>query len=325
MKRFALPLSALLIVALAACGGGGSSSGGPLPTTAPSSMPTSYAAYLEFHGALTGNVQADLRHAYDRRLDSGAATPLPILLTSPIENGCVGPNCVAVGNNYVEAVVSPEPTATPITTFSNTAADVTIAATSLPSSAPTGAVAAAQVQNSGVNNVQSTGTASAVIGAPVNQTATNTVYQYRAIGIECNTGGDTNYSPGWAWNGSAWVTTSTPATSDVYVTGSSCDGAFAVAGDPGTLHFPGGGSLISTDTYFSTIAASSWTNTQTSATNTALTTANADGSYNAILLAKTSASTSVVFKMFPSAFGSNGSLIIYVGPVEVTGAGVDGF
>lgn len=309
----------LVIATLAACGGGGSSSSGGGVIAPPTTTPTSYVAFLEFHGQMTGNVQDAVRRAYSHRLDSGTATPLPILITAPIENGCVAGYCVNTGNNYVQAIVSPKPTGTPATTFANTAPDVTIAPTTVPSAAPTGVVAEAQVENSGADNVQTSGTASATIGSPVDQTASLSVYQYRAIGLECNTNGDANYSPGWAWNGTAWVTASSPATSDVYLTGASCDGNFAVAGDPGTLHFPGGGSLISTDTYFSTIAASSWTNTQTSATLAQIGSANPDGSFTAILLAKTA--TGAIFKMFPNEIAQG----IYAGGVEVAGAGVDGF
>ncbi|MHB8416412.1 MAG: hypothetical protein ACYDB1_13760, partial [Acidiferrobacteraceae bacterium] len=103
-----------------------------------------------------------------------------------------------------------------------------------------------------------------------------------------------------------------------------CDGAFAVPGDNGTLNFPGGGTLISTDSPFSALAASQWANTETSVGMAALMLQNADGSINAELIAKTR-DGSHIFKVFPNSVGGSAGDLDYEGAVEVAGAGVDGF
>lgn len=310
---------------LAACGGGGSSPLTP-PSPSPTNPPVPYTSKLVFTGQLAGRtIQSDLRRAMDA---SGTATPVPIMVVSPISNGCLGFDCVATGNGTVQAVVSPEPSSAPTTTFSDTAPHVVMSPAALSSPGP-GVIAQADVSNDGTNNVQSSGTASATIGSPVNQTPTTQVYEYRALAAECVPGTYSNgYGPGYAWNGASWVVVSDPSQADIYVTGNGCSGNYNVAGDPGTLNFPGGGTFVSTDAAFSSLAASQWANTETSVLGSTLSTQNADGSTNSVLIAKTRGLNGVpvaTFKMFPNMLGSDNGGFNYIGAVEVSGVGVDGF
>lgn len=334
MKRTFGVLGILACALLAACGGG-SSGGGYTPQPKQSNPPaTTYSAHLRFVGALAGQtaIQSDLRRAQSVALDAGTATPIPIMIAAPIETvsglGCVANECGVGG--VVQVVVNPAPSASPAaTTFANTAAHVKIVATptpqpgATPAPLPSGVIAEANVQNDGTDNVQSSGIASASIGAPVNQQPTTQVYQYMAVGLEC-TPRDSTYSPGWAWNGSGWVTVFNPSQADLYVTGSGCSGNFAVAGDTGTLHFPGGGTTISSDTPFSSVNASQWTNAQTGIAGSTLTAANPDGSVNAIIVAKTRDGQHI-FKVFPNYMAAYGNGLDYAGAAEVSAAGVDGF
>lgn len=324
-------ISMVLASLLTACGGGGSSSsGGPIPNPGPSNNPpVSYTAQIRFVGVLAGHqIQAALRQVQAVSPQT-AGTPIPIMIVSPIDQGCLPGDCTVQPfspQGVVQAVVSPQPASTPAVSFTQTAAGVSIVPTaspapsSTPNPLPTGVVGEAGVANNDTLNTQSAGTATATIGNPVNQQPSTQVYQYLAMAAVCNPP-DSNSSPGWAWNGSAWVTVSDPAQADIYVTGATCNGLYASSGDSGTLHFPGGGMLFSTDNPFSGFTVAQLTSTsQTSASGSALTTANGDGSYNSILIAKTHDGKSV-FKVFPTkSDGQN-----YIGAVEVSGAGVDGF
>ncbi|MHB1770094.1 MAG: hypothetical protein ACYCPH_03430 [Minisyncoccota bacterium] len=342
MKQlFTIAGLALAILALAACGGGGSSSGGGGGYVPPNPPPpaTTYSASLRFVGPLDGvQIQSDLRQAQSVSPMS-AATPLPIMIMSPIENGYIG-GSIYVGTNQqgvVQAIVSPSPASTPTVTFSQTDASATIAPTPTPQPGitppplPAGVVAENGVASNGVDNVQASGVASAVIGSPVNQSPTTAIFQYMALGVDCiaptgpigvlpSGAGE----PGWYYTGTGWAQTTDPTKADIYVTGSKCDGSFAVPGDNGTLNFPGGGTFISTDTPFSALTASQWANTETSVGISALMLQNADGSFTAELIAKTRDGLHT-FKVFPNSFGGSAGDFDYEGAVEVSGAGVDGF
>ncbi|MHB8406250.1 MAG: hypothetical protein ACYDCJ_12585, partial [Gammaproteobacteria bacterium] len=335
MKRLTLAGLALAILALAACGSGGGSSGGGGYVPPPPPPATTYSASLRFVGPLDGvQIQSDLRQAQSVSPMS-AATPLPIMIMSPIENGYIG-GSIYVGTNQqgvVQAIVSPSPASTPTVTFSQTDASATIAPTPTPQPGitppplPAGVVAENGVASNGVDNVQASGVASAVIGSPVNKSPTTAIYQYMAVGVDCVSNRSSNPAssgPGWYYTGAGWAQTTDPTKADIYVTGSKCDGSYAVPNDNGTLNFPGGGTLISTDTPFSALSASQWANTETSVGMAALMLQNADGSINAELIAKTRDGLHT-FKVFPNAVGGSAGDLDYEGAVEVSGAGVDGF
>ncbi len=339
MKRLLL-VAALAISTLVACGGGGSSGGGgytppnPPPAT---TAPLAYAASLRFVGPLDGvAIQSDLRAASSVS-PLGAATPIPIMIMSPIENGYIG-GSLYVGTaeqGVVQAVVSPAPNTTPSVTFSQTDPQANIGPTPSPQPSttpiplPTGVIAENGVGSNGANNIQASGVASAAIGSPVNQSPAIPVYQYMALGVDCTAPTSFGHptaqgGPGWYYTGTGWAMTADPTKADIYVTGFKCDGSYAVPGDNGTLHFPGGGTMLSTDTPFSAVSASQWTNAETSVGLSALMLQNADGSLNAELIAKTRDGLHV-FKLFPNALGGSAGDLDDEGAVEVSGSGVDGF
>lgn len=338
MKRVLFSAVILSCSLLAACGGGGSTGGNPIPQTTNPPPQTQYTAQLRFVGTLAGHtaMQSDLRRAQSVTLGSGTSTPIPIMIVAPIFNNCMPYDCaVEPGGQQgiVQAVVSPMPSIAPSISFSQNANGVSIIATPTPAPSttpaplPSGVIAETGIGNT-APNVQSAGTATATIGNPVNAQPATPVYQYLGIAAVCDYTvgpGASEVGPGWAWNGSAWKPVSDPTQADLYVTGKYCTGSYVDATDAnGTLHFPGGGTLLSTDTPFSAIAASQWSNTEASVTSAALGVANADGSYNAILVAKTRDGQHI-FKIFPTAFGDDNGGLNYVGGVEVAGAGVDGF
>lgn len=254
------------------------------------------------------------------------------MVVSNIANGCFGSECFGSGQQgVVQAVVSPAPLSTPSVSFSLSAPDVTLSPTptpvSTPVALPTGVVGEAAVASNGAPNVQSSGTASATIGSPVNASTSTQVYQYTAIAVDCNVNGlqgPHGEATGWAWSGTTWTPVSNPAQADIYITGATCTGSYAVGGDPGTLHFPGGGTFLSSDTPFFAVVASQWGNAQSAASGSIELAPNPDGSLNALLIAKTH--DGHIFKVFPNGIATNGGGISsFEGAVEVSGAGVDGF
>lgn len=346
MNRLAIGCAlALATFFLAACGGGSSN---PMPNPGPTNAPTqyppptnapkiAYTAEIDFAGALGGaqTIQSGLR----RVLSQGApATPIPVQIVAPDYNGsnigydgCLGNDC-AVDQGEVLVIVSPAPSAMPTTTLSNDTPHTTVVPTPSPSPGttpgpePTGTVSVQTIQGDGTINVQTAGNIVATIGAPVNLAPTTAVYQYLGIALECNI--DPRYpdgsSQGWKWTGTAWQADPDPSTADIYVTGSKCNDGYGVAGDPGTLRFPGGGTFLSDDTPFSSVPASAWANTYTSMPmQSVLDTPNPDGSDNALLVAKTR--SGVVFKTYPLELGASAGTAIYVSGVDVSGAGPDGF
>ncbi len=336
MSKMLLGAVLVAALALAACSGGSGGGSGYVPP--PPVQQQSYTASIRFVGPLAGaQMQSDLRQAQSVSPMS-AATPLPIMIMSPIANGMVG-GSIFVGTNQqgvVQAIVSPSPGSTPAVTFSQTDTSATIAPTPTPAPGitppplPAGVVAENGVASNGVDNVQASGVATAAVGSPVNQSPSTAIYQYMALGVDCIAPTGAGHlpsgsgEPGWYYTGSGWAQTTDPTKADIYVTGSKCDGSYAVPGDNGTLNFPGGGTLISTDTPFSALAASQWANTETSVGMSALMLQNADGSINAELIAKTRDGLHI-FKVFPNSVGGSAGDLDYEGAVEVSGAGVDGF
>lgn len=339
MRSMTRVLAVLLFVtpiALVACGGGGGS--GITPGTGGGGggggTHVTYSARLVFVGPLAGaraqsaQIQPELQSLRPQDDDS---TPAPIMIASAISNNC-NFFCGVAGNSQgvVEALVSPQPSMTPATSFSQTAADVeleptpTPAPSATPAPLPSGVVAEDGVASNGATEVQTSGTATATIGDPVDESPTSPVYQYFAIAADCvSSQSPSGSGPGWAWNGSAWVQVSTPAQADVYVTGSSCDGNYNVGADGGTLHFPGGGVFVSTDTPFSSVSASQWSNAYTSMSIATLEIQNGDGSLNAELIAKTRGGA--IFKLFPNSLGGSTGDMSFDGAIEVSGDSVDGF
>lgn len=323
MKRFLLLGSFLMSAALAACGGGGSSPVS-VPTLAPTIKPVSYTSKLVFTGALAGRaIQSDLRQAQSVAMDA-AATPLPIMVISPIaaDDTIDGSDATAWGG-VVQAVVSPMPSASPSTTFSNTNPDAALGTPvpGTPQPLPSGVIAQTTVFTSGTQNAQASGTASAAIGAPVNQTPTTAVYAYRAISIRCKSPMPSGSASAWKFDGTQFVPTTDQTQADVYLTGPGCDTPSSESGP--TLHFPGGAVTASTDTAFCNITASLVaTNPAVTLDMNAMNMKNADGSFNIEIIAKTADGTHT-FKMFPGSFGAVDA--DYSGAIEVSGLGVDGF
>lgn len=323
MKVTHITLGAILCAALAACGGG-SSGGGITPTPIVTNQPA-YTSQIVFVGVLAGRaIQADLRRAQSLSpMVSG--TPVPIMVVSPMTAqdtiGNIG------GSNgfggYVEAVVSPMPSSSPSVTFTTDNPNSEFGTPGPSVTLPPGVIAQEPIgSNPSAINVQSAGTASAAISAPVNQSPTTNVYTYRAISLECASPLAAASSPAWAWSGSTWNAVSTIAAADIYMTGPYCDAPFNSSESETTVHFPGGGVTISTDTPFSGIVATQWANTLTSADLAALITLNPDGSSNGEIVFKTS--SGAVVKLFPNGI-SRGSNPDYSGAVEVSGASIDGF
>lgn len=311
-------LVAVAAAFLTACGGGSS---GVTPQPVRTNPPVTYTSYLRFTGALAGHtIQSDLRRAQSVALDAG--TPIPIMVIAPIaSSGDIGSGSYQIFGGTVEAVVSPEPSATPSATFTNTNPDAQLSPPQM--SLPSGVIAAQVATSNGTPNVQASGVVTANIGAPVNQAPTTAVYTYAAISLECVSSA---MAPGsaaaWKWTGSAWATATDPAQADVYLSGPRCNTPGSTTTDPDpTVHFPAGGVVLSTDTPFSSITASQWANTVTSLDLLQAITQNPDGSDNAIVVAKTA--SGAIFKMFPNGLGSYN--YEYSGAIEVSGSSVDGF
>jgi hypothetical protein len=317
----------VIIAALAACGGGGG--GGLTPQPLPSATPPSptFSSKIVFLGSLAGHtIQSDLRRMESVAMDA-SATPVPIMVVSaPDANADV-----AVYGGAVQAVVSPEPAFTPSVSFSQNnpnAVVVTPQPSASPQALPTGVIAQVFVNGTNTVQAQSAGTASAIIGAPVNQTPTTPVYSYMSVALDCHNPGDIaggtslGYAAhfGWKWTGSTWAPDDNVSDADIYVDGPSC-----VASNPSetvaTIHIVGGDTRISTDTPFNAVSASLWANVETSFTTTTALMTNADGSVNALVIGKTR-DGSHTFKLFPNEVGSNDG---FFGAVEVSGSSIDGF
>lgn len=333
MQRWFAFFAGLLAVSLAACGGGGPSGGGPIPNPGQSSPPTTYASYLRFVGPLAGaQVQADLRQAQEVAPMTGS-TPIPIMVVSPLTSGMD----TSAWGGTVQVVVSPMPLSSPSTSFALTDSDAVL---QTPSPAPTGAtpqplpsgvIAQADVQSGSSPESQTAGVATATIGSPVNEVATTAVYSYLSIDLECkwsNTPvtGTNEYAGahfGWSWNGSQWVGDDDVNTADIYLDGPGCRtaGSTNTAEPNATIHIPGGDVRFSTDTGFSSLTASQWTNTETSFDMQVVDQVNPDNSQNTEVLGRTKDGLHT-FKLFPNSFGPQAQ---YFGAIEVSGASVDGF
>ncbi len=242
------------------------------------------------------------------------ASPVPIMVVSAPESGI---DASSFGGQ-VEAEVSPAPASTPAVTFANTnpnAVLVTPNPSASPSPLPTGIIAQAIVKGSASVQSQVSGTASATIGAPVNQTPTASVYSYMSIALDANPGPGGVAGPGytahvgWKWTGSTWTPDDNTADADVYIDASA------------VVHIPGGDTRLSTDTPFNAVAASQWANTETSFAISTAIQHNADGSNNGLVVGKTR-NGSATFKLFPNTMEQG---VGYFGAIEVAGASVDGF
>jgi hypothetical protein len=327
VKMFIVGLT--LVAALVACGGGATS------PVAPSTIaPASYTSKIVYLGALVG-AQADLAlrdrsndviHAYQT-----GSTPAPIMVTQPFYQG----QTFATGGT-VEALVSPLPSSTPQVTFSNTNTTTniqTVSTTPAPNGStpqpfPTGVVAEAVVSGSSVMT-QSSGTATANVGAPVNQAPSVPIYSYAGLAFDCTNasgygygiaGGEYTQDFGFQWNGSAWVPDNDPTTADVYIDGPSCEmmGSSNTSESGITMHIPGGDTRISTDTSYNTVSATQWQNAGTSFQLSLCLQLNADGSNDCLVVGKTR--SGAIFKLWPNNVGFG-----YYGAIEVSGSSVDGF
>lgn len=315
-------IAALALSALTACGGGGSS---PSPVPVVTTAPKTYSSKLIFTGSLAGRaIQSDLRRAMDA---SGTATPMPIMVVSPVSADM---DASAYGG-LVEAVVSPMPSAAPDTTFSQTNPNAVLHSPAPGETTPSGAVAFAQIFGANTPEQQSAGTATASIASPVNQSPSTPVYSYLSIDLECawsftSTPGTNAFSGahfGWKYNGSQWIGDDNAADADIYLDGPGCSttGSQNTSEANATIHIPGGDIRFSTDTPFVGLTASQWSSAETSFDLLVADTVNGDGSQNTVVIGKTRDGAHT-FKLFPNSFGPTAQ---YFGAIEVSGAGVDGF
>lgn len=311
-------------ISFTACSGGGTP--GVVPTTAPTLAPVAYNAQLLFGGTLAGSrstksIDGHRHNSMIAPLTAGA-TPVPIMIVNPATVSGVFSNTSGYGG-LAYAVVSPGPSSSPSAVVTDGSAYASAAPTANPSSAPSGTVATYVVtsNNTGVGQ-QSASTVSVALGSPVNQTPTTAVYSYMSIALGCV--GDPGTSPAYKWDGTTWQPQASSVGADIYLTGSKCTDAGFI--DPtetyGTLHFPGGGSMLSTAVAYCDITAASWVNTQTTADLGVAITSNPDGSENGTVLAKT-ADGLHTFKFFPNDLGSYPGNDY--GAIEVAGSSIDGF
>jgi hypothetical protein len=259
-----------------------------------------------------------------------SATPIPIMVVSSFQSGV---DTSAYGGQ-VEAVVSPMPSVSPTVTFTQTNANAKVVATPTPQPGatpvplPTGVIAAEILASTSAVQAQSSGTASAQIGSPVNQTPTTPVYSYMSIALDCYPGpsnlvGAGSANPytahfGWKWTGSTWAPDDNVSDADIYVDGPNCVAPNSSEGFA-TIHVPGGESQLSTDTPFSSVSASQTFSGTSVNLDPVPPLTNADGSNNALIVGKTRDGLHV-FKLFPNHLGFG-----IFGAVEVSGDSVDGF
>lgn len=339
MKSLLIGLVALI---LAGCGGGSSNPIGTPPTP----QPLVYQAQLVFKGPLAGSASGVSTLSGWRSVQSmnqrgilaaPGATPVPIMIvTAPDTNS--GPESSAFGGE-VQAVVSPMPSASPTVTFSSTDAVAVINTPQppvqgqTPQPLPPGVVSQAFVNGNGAVQTQSAGNAAAVISAPVGESPTTAVYSYMSIALDCSPASAQSILPGatvnhfgWQWTGSTWIPDDNVATADIYIDGTNPgSGQPCMAPNPAeseiTVHIPGGDTRITSDTPFSSVAASQWANTETSFTLLQAAQLNPDGSNNGFVIGKTRDGLHV-FKLFPNAIGYTTG---FFGAIGVSGDSVDGF
>lgn len=275
-------LALLIVGALAACSGG--SPGGtpptappPTPTSTPTTVPVSYTARLAFKGALA---QAQIQ-GWLQRSPLADTTPVPIMVLSTYTGG---PADDGFGGQ-VYAMVSPLPSTSPSVSYS-TSTDSAKLSTPNPSESalplPSGAIGYAYVNGTNATSPCS-GTASATIGSPVNESPTTKVYCYVPIAVDCSyTPGTEGYGVGsglyyqhfgWQWNGTSWTPDDNATTADVYIDGPSCVDVNSSETVP-TIHIPGGDTRLSVATSFASVSATQWADSETSFT---IADANTDG------------------------------------------------
>lgn len=314
----------MLAVSVIACGGGSGSGGGTLPRGASS---VSYTTSLVFVGSLAGHgskVTAARVHSVRPLAVVGTDA---IMVVEPITaSGLIDGNPANDfgGTAYVE--VSPSPATSPSVSFSISTSLATFSTPQPNVTSPPGTLTYYVVTSStSAPNTQGSGTATAMISDPVDESPSSPVYAYMAIAMNCGSPAPQGDSVGWAWNAGSqsWQAVSNPSQADIYLTGPNCPGAFNQTTGDGyaVLNFPGGGLTISTDNAFSSITASGWANDETSVDMETIDALNGDGSQNTLLIAKTRGG--VIFKVFPNIYGPNPG--DYAGAIEVSGASIDGF
>lgn len=335
----ALMLAIFAAITLAACGGG-SSGGGITPNPGPSYSPAHYAAKVYFVGKLAGAQSAMIRPAISDM--AAPSSPAPVMIVSASEEDCIANmNCVTNPEDsfggQVVAQVSPAPPTNPAVSFTQNAPHTLLSPTPSPAPSatpqpePTGVVGVQAIMGDGTLQVQASGTVSVSIGTPANVIATTQVYQYYRVDITDGIAPHPGQYQGWAFDGSKWVGDNDPTTADIYVTCDKCTGAFGVPNDSSTLHFPGGGTFISNDNTFAWVTAAQFANTYSALALNTIGQFNPDGSTNSLLIAKTRglfnpSVAPAIFKVFPlgtsnACAGDCG----FVGAIETSGAGVDGF
>lgn len=321
MNRILRGAVAAASLALAACGG---STGGapptPIPTSTPTTVPVSYTARIEFKGALA---QAQIQGWLQRAPLDDAASPSPIMVLSTYTGG---PTDDGYGGQ-VYAMVSPLPSASPSVSYDSSTQG---AALSTPNPAesplplPSGAIGYADVNGTNATSPCS-GTATATIGSPVNETPTTKIYCYAPIAVDCSyTPGVEGYGVGsglyyqhfgWKWDGTSWAPDDDDTTADVYIDGPSCVDVNAGETVP-TIHIPGGDMRLAVSVSFAAVSASQWANSETSFT---LADANTDG----LVIGKTR-DGSATFKWFSNSIQTYPGGIF--GGIETSGgAPGDGF
>ena len=310
--RKSILIIGLCFLALTACGGGSSAPGGTI--TPPTSPPVNYTATLKAVSPLGGNqIQAFLTGIHPQ---SGTATPVPIMVVQPTKSdGSIG----SIGSNtvQVQVIVSPQPPSLVTPTFANANTHVILTTPAPGRTPPPGVYAVEYASADNTIGAQSSGAVVANIGMPVNQSPTIQSYSYPGFTVGCTV----NSAPALKIVGTAFVSASDIASADIYATGPNCAGVFNSTGAQ-TIHFPGGGVMLSTYTPYVSVAATQWANTQTSSDIQTMMHQQPDGSFNALLVAKTRDGLHI-FKVYPLQMQS--VPVELSGPVQVAGASIDGF
>jgi len=268
MKVYAA-LGGLLILGVVACGGGGSSSpSGIVPTTVPSAPV--YTLSLSISGGL------EPRSASARwRKPQTVSGLLPVLLVEPdAATTTVGLNfSFGADSALATAVVSPLPPAAP--SFASTTAQVTLSTPSPNAATPAPGTYQQVISPNVADTTPVNGSFNVTLpsAAPVS----TSVFIYKRVTLGCATNpsqygiGASEYVGGIKFiNGEATPETS-PAASDLYISGPNCFGNFASAETENTLHYPGGGVYLPDSLAFNLATTANWSNAGTSNTTAAMT------------------------------------------------------
>ncbi len=262
------------LATLAACGGGASSSS-PLPVA--SNMPvaiTPYSIQISYRGGMEPN--GSTTQVVARGPQSNAtATPLPIMLVAPDSTAPQARFGQSETGAEVSASVSPAPSpalASPSTWSQGLGTTIDLQTPApMPSASPNLLQSIVTVPQVGAGAT----TLTVIVPAPVNATQSIPVFVYARLTLWCpHVNPATEQVPSEVVQGVSFdaqgnaTPESSPASSDVYLDGPNCYGAFNNTGESAaTLHFPYGAVTIATNNFstnpFNSLTASQWTDSMT--------------------------------------------------------------